>query len=936
MSRPRIRWHNPLGLRKKALWTPRKRRRFSWRRFGRLIGVSAAGLSILTVVLFAWYARDLPTPGKIRKYQAAEATQIFDRNGTPLYAVFDNEKRISIGFEKIPDSMKHATIAVEDKDFYKHFGIDVRGLVRGLILKPLQGQRAQGGSTITQQYVKNALLSPDRTLDRKIKEMILSLELEALYSKDEILALYLNEIPYGSNAYGIEAAAQTFFGKSATELTVTESAALAALPQRPTYLSPYGNHLDDLLARKDFILDRMTDEGYISRDEAAAAKAATIEFIPRREHILAPHFVFYVRDLLVEKYGERLVLEGGLKVTTTLDSDAQLAAETAIATAADRYLSRYNAQNAALAAVDPQTGQVLAMVGSIDYFDTENQGNFNVATAARQPGSSFKPIVYATGFKGGWAPSSTLWDVETDFGKYTPQNFDGRFRGPVTIRSALANSLNIPAVKMLALAGIDESIQTAEDFGITTLTDPDRYGLSLVLGGAEVTPLELAAAYGVFGADGTYHPTTPILKVEDAKGRVLEEWKDQPREALAPEIAYQITSILSDNEARAPVFGTNSPLFFENRQVAVKTGTTSEYRDGWTVGYTPTVTAAVWVGNNDNTPMDKAGGVRAAGPIFHEFITGYFGDRASGDFARPATIREQTVAAFSGKIPSSTTPDDQKITDLFAPWQIPAEYDDVFVRVRVNRLNGKLATALTPPDLVEERTYVQIHSERPHDSRWEDPVRAWAASLGYHLENPPAEHDDYRADQLPTLTITNPTDNEVVTDTLAITTVPTSSVGIRQVAFAIDGVTIDTITAAPWQTIYDASKLVAGNHELVVTVTDVVGATARQSLVFMRATDTTPPQPVTNLRAEAQGLGSVKLSWKNPSESDLAAVRIYRSTVAGQLGSLVLEIATSANRAETTVLSGQSTATTYYYAARPIDRRGNEDPTLSQTSVLAL
>jgi 1A family penicillin-binding protein len=887
-------------------------------------------------VLFAWYAKDLPTPGRIQKRKAAEATQILDREGHPLYAVYDEEKRLSIPADQMPDILRQATVAIEDKDFYRHRGVDVRGIIRGVILKPLTGQRAQGGSTITQQYVKNALLTSERSIDRKIKELIIALELEFMYSKEEILTLYLNEIPYGSNVYGIEAAAQTFFGKSARDLNLTEATTLAALPQRPSYLSPYGSHTDELTERRNFVLERMAALGFIAEETKEASQAQTVSFVPRRETITAPHFVFYVRDKLIEKYGEQLVLEGGLKVTTTLDLRAQRKAEEAIATADNKYLTRYKADNAALVALDPRNGQILAMVGSVDYFDTDHGGNFNVTTALRQPGSAFKPIVYAAAFKGTLSPSSTLWDVETDFGQYRPQNYDGSQRGPVTVRSALANSLNIPAVKTLALTGLDKAIKTAQDLGITSLTEPDRYGLSLVLGGAEVKPLELAAAYGVFGAEGSYHEPSPILRVEDSSGKVLDEWQDVSREALAPEIAYQITHILIDNQARTPVFGARSPLYFPGMAVAAKTGTTQEYRDGWTVGYTPEVTTAVWVGNNDNSPMDQAGGVRAAGPIFHDFMVGFYENREAPGFPRPSTIREVEVDALSGKLPTEHSP--QVIRDIFAPWQIPTTRDDVHVSLDVNRLNGQVATDLTPPDVIERRSYTRIHSERPSDPRWEEPVRAWAGGQGYNLDEPPTDKDDTSPAQLPAVTLSEPTNGSVLTKNFTISAEVAAPAGVRSVDFAIDSVVIGSRTEAPWSVAYDATKLSTGNHEILVQVTDQYGSLAQATVVVVVAEDQTPPGPATNVSAESAGLPSnaTKLNWQNPTDSDLAKVRVYRSTTSGQLGSLVQEVNATPGSAGSTTIGGQVAGTTYYFTLRPVDAADNETPTTTPTSSSSL
>ncbi|MBI2052378.1 MAG: transglycosylase domain-containing protein, partial [Candidatus Sungbacteria bacterium] len=517
-------------------------------------------------------------------------------------------------------------------------------------LSNLTSDSLQGGSTITQQFVKKSILSDERTLTRKIKEAILALELERRYSKDEILNFYLNQIPYGSNAYGIEAAAQTFFSKKANDLTLSEAVLLASLPKATSYYSPYGEHRDELITRQHNILNKMAELNYISSAEAERAKKQTLNFSKIKSGIQAPHFVFYVKNLVEEKYGEEYVAKAGLKVITTLDWDLQNIAETAVAAGADRN-DKVGAHNAALTALDPKTGQVLVMVGSRDYFkdpvpagcepgvNCQFEGNVNVVTRLRQPGSAFKPFVYATAFKKGYTDKTILFDIPTQFDTgcnplgqpqsvgtkcYSPRNFDFKFRGPVTARVALANSLNVPAVQMLYLAGVEDSINTAEDMGLTTLKDRSRFGLSLVLGGGEIKLLELASAFGVLATEGVRHAPVSILRIENSKGEVLEEFKDEPSQVLDPEISRLVTNILSDNNARIPIFGPRSPLFFEGRPVAAKTGTTNEFRDGWTLGYTPSLVAGVWVGNNDNIPIKQEPGVYVAAPIWRDFMTQAF------------------------------------------------------------------------------------------------------------------------------------------------------------------------------------------------------------------------------------------------------------------------------------------------------------------------
>lgn len=602
-------------------------------------------LVLVGVGTFVFFAKDLPDPGRLDERFVVQSTKIYDRTGKSiLYDIYGEEKRTVISFTEIPEHVKQAAIAIEDQNFYRHPGIDVRAVIRAAF-QNLVGGSLQGGSTITQQFIKNSILSPERTFVRKIKEAILALELERRYSKDEILSFYLNQIAYGSNAYGIEAAAQTFFSKHARDLTVAESALLAALPKAPTYYSPYGSHLDSLLARKNLVLERMRDLGFITPNQAESARNEELNFGEAGTSINAPHFVFYVRELLEERYGEEYLARAGLKITTTLDWELQRKLEEIVARHAEQS-RQFGVGNVALVALDPKTGQILAMVGSKDYFaDPEPAGcrpgvnctfepNVNVTVRNRQPGSAIKPIVYATAFKKGYTDQTVVFDVPTEFNTictaagtpifagaqcYHPQNFDGRFRGPVTFRQALANSLNVPSVQVLYLAGLDESLNTARDFGITTLTDRTRYGLSLVLGGGEVKPLELTSAFGVFATEGERRPPAAILKIEAAEGEVIEEFKATPTRVLEPDIAREISSILSDNEARTLVFGPASPLAFTDRAVAVKTGTTDEFRDAWTIGYTPSIVVGVWAGNNNNDPSTQPG-VTVAAPLWREAI----------------------------------------------------------------------------------------------------------------------------------------------------------------------------------------------------------------------------------------------------------------------------------------------------------------------------
>jgi len=594
------------------------------------------GLVLLAIGLFmvAKIAKDLPNPELLTNRLSNQPTRIYDRTGKILlYEIHAEEKRTVIPFDQIPDYLKKATIAIEDKNFYFHQALDWRAVIRAIFVNLKSGTIRQGGSTITQQVAKTSFLTPERTFNRKIKEVILAYWLEKKFSKDEILNLYLNLVPYGSNAYGVEAASQIYFGKSAKDLSLAESAYLAALPKAPTYYSPWGPHRDELEQRKNYVLEQMYELNFIDQEEKIRAQNTKVKFEPRSLGIIkAPHFVFMVKDYLVNKYGEEMVNNGGLKVITSLDWDLQQIAEQTVLEGAKRNTELYQGQNAALVAQDAKTGQILALVGSKDYFDTENEGNFNVATQGlRQPGSALKPFVYLTAFEKGYGPQSVVFDAPTNFdttGKmpYQPENFDHLFRGPISFRLALGQSLNVPSVKVLYLAGLNDSLKTLSDFGITTLNDPLRFGLSLVLGGGEIKLVELVNAYATLAQEGIRHNQTFILEVEDKNGKVLEKYADTATQVVDPQYARLVNNILSDPEARHGLFQNSFNLtVFPDREVALKTGTTEDFRDAWAFGYTPSFVVGVWAGNNDNTPMQKqAGSILAALPIWHDFLSQVF------------------------------------------------------------------------------------------------------------------------------------------------------------------------------------------------------------------------------------------------------------------------------------------------------------------------
>ncbi len=622
-----------------------------WKAFLMLVVFGIITSIVVVIGVFAYFAKDLPDPNKINKRVVAESTKIYDRTGQHvLYEIHGEERRTLISFDEMPQSIRWATIASEDQDFYSHYGIKFSSIARAVLKDILNRRASQGGSTITQQFVKNSILTSEKTFTRKIKEVILSLEIEQKFSKDEILRMYLNEIPYGSNAYGIESAAQTFFGKNAKELSYDEAALIAVLPRATTFFSPFGSHTDRLKVNQEAVLDKMANLGYINKEEIEKYKKEDVlgKVVIKRENINAPHFVMYVKEYLDNKYGVREMEEGGMKIFTTLDWDKQQIAEKALKEGVESNQDRWNAANAALVAIDPKTGQILAMVGSKDYFgesypkgcmpgkNCSFEPNVNVAIRDRQPGSSFKPYVYLTAFSRGYFPDTIVYDVETDFNKgsddnYIPQNYDGQFRGPLKMKEALGMSLNVPAVKTLYLAGVKNSIEMAKNLGIKGLNEPSRYGLSLVLGGGEVQLLDHTNAYATLANNGVKHDKTAILRIEDKKGEILEEFKDSAGDKVVKEeYIAMLNSIISNNKYRAPVFGENSPLKFDDGYVSAKTGTTNEFRDGWTMGYTSSIAVGVWAGNNDNSPMTVgADGVNVAAPIWRNFL-----DQVSGNYNR--------------------------------------------------------------------------------------------------------------------------------------------------------------------------------------------------------------------------------------------------------------------------------------------------------------
>ncbi len=623
-----------------------------------------AGL-VLCGAMVVW-ATVIPIPSitNFENRKVSQSTKIFDRTGNiVLYDVHGSMRRTAVPLADISPNIRNAAIAVEDATFYTNMGFRPLSFARAVIANVVAHRYAQGGSTITQQVVKNSLLTQDKTILRKIEEIILALRLTKVYSKDQILETYLNETPYGGTIYGIQEASQYYFGVDAKDLDLAQAAYLAALPQAPTYFSPYGNHRAALDTRKNFVLSRMLDNKVITQQQYVDASQEAVQFKSESEiGIKAPHFVFYIREYLEQKYGADAVENGGLRVYTTLDADLQQKAEDIIAAAAPQTQKDFNASNAGLVAIDPKTGQILAMVGSRGYFDDAIDGKVNVTLAMRQPGSAFKPFVYATAFEKGYTPSTVVFDLQTQFSTncqpndvandtppcYSPGNYDGNFKGPMTLRDALAQSQNVPAVKTLYLVGINDALKTAEDLGITSLVGADRYGLTLVLGGGEVNLLEMTGAYSVFANDGLKNPPTGILHVEDNTGKTLEQYTPQSTQVIDPQIARTVSDVLSDENARIPEFGANSPLNFPGADVADKTGTTNDSRDAWIIGYTPSITIGMWAGNNNNSPMVKKIAAFIVAPTWHQVMQYAIQKYPADPFPAPAPTTDTLPAPLTG------------------------------------------------------------------------------------------------------------------------------------------------------------------------------------------------------------------------------------------------------------------------------------------------
>lgn len=789
------------------------------------------GLFLVLIIVLPLLSFGLPSPDKVIRREGF-STKILDRNGKPLYDIFDNERRTPININDMPVYLKQATVAIEDKNFYNHNGFDILGTLRGLSRFFTRGY-AQGGSTLTQQLVKNVLLTSERSAMRKIKEFILAVQIERKYTKDEILQMYLNEAPYGGTAWGVESASETYFGKSAKDLNLVESAILAGMPQLPSKYSPYSSTPKAYVDRTTNVLRRMREDGYITKDqeEAALAELPDFKFQSKGSSFKAPHFVQYVQKILEERYGEKVIEQGGLKVTTTLDLDLQEKAQSIVA----EEIAKVEAQritNGGSVVMNPETGEILAMVGSKRFDDPDYDGQVNVTVALRQPGSSFKPFTYVTALKEGYTASSMVMDIPTVFQSgegqpdYNPVNYDGKYRGPVQMRYALGNSLNIPAVKFIAMVGIKDVLETAYNLGLTSLPPTaetlQRVGLSLTLGGGEVRLVELTGAYSTFLNGGTKAEPLSILKVEDSDGKVLEEIKPKRgKRVLDEEYAYIIADMLSDNSARSDAFGPNSLLNISGRQVAVKTGTTNDRRDNWTVGGTPQRTVGVWVGNNDNSPMlNVASGISGASPIWRKILLESLSGMDPVSFTKPEKIVTADVDVVSGKRAHDGFP---SRSEIFVKGSEP-ENDDIHVYLKVCKSDGRLAT---PSDIsgqnYDNKEYYVFKEEDPVSkdgkNRWQEAILNWLNGQSDSKYHPPTE---YCGTVNPlSVEIYSPTDRTSnLSNQFEIKMRADTTSKITSIELEIDGVKRRTFDAPPY--VYQAD-LTDGPHVLKAIARDSEG-----------------------------------------------------------------------------------------------------------------
>ena len=787
---------------------------------------------VFSFALFAWYAKDLPSPTKLS--QVSDYSTVFlDRNGKVLYDMYKDKNRIPATFDELPKYLREATISIEDKDFYKHGAISQTGMIRA-VLNMLLGRGLQSGSTITQQLIKNVLLSSRQTISRKIQELILSYEAERKYTKDQILVMYLNEAPYGGSYWGVKTAAKAYFGKEVKDLNLVECAILAGLPQSPSTYSPFIGKKDAWRGRTKDVLRRMREDGYITPDQEKKAldDLGKMSFTAPKMAIEAPHFVFYVKDLIDNQYGPKLI-DQGVKIKTTLDLDVQTTVEQIVKDEIEK-LKGYNATNGAVVVLDSKTGDILAMVGSYDYNDPK-YGKFNAALGLRQPGSAIKPITYSVAFEKGYTPATVLMDVKTEFSSglngdkpYVPVNYEGTFLGPMQVRFALGNSENIPAVKMLAMVGIRDFLQKAYDMGLTQFAPTDanmnRLGLSVTLGGGETTLLDLTSAFSVFADAGKKTDVNAISEIDDFKGQtVYKEVRVKDKQVLSPEIAFLISHILSDNNARLKVFGPNSYLNIPGKTVAVKTGTTDDKRDNWAVGYTKSITVGVWVGNNDNSPMNPkiASGETGASPIFYQVMRALLKKYQDGIPDKPDDVKAMIIDAYLGGLPKDGYP---TRSEYFIDGTQPKDVSPFYKTLKIAKADGKLANDVEIKNGdYDSKDFIVFTENDPVSAdgrnRWQEGIDAWVKDQGDPKYHPPTEVSNASSSDV-VVSIKNPMGQTTVNDNnVEVKATITSLNSLKNVKININGNTVKSIDGDN-KSIDEVVNLTDGTYQLQVVATD--------------------------------------------------------------------------------------------------------------------
>lgn len=812
--------------------------------YGGFIGLVV--LLLFIGILFAWYAKDLPRPDKVQRREGL-STVVLDRNGEKLYDIFEEANRIPAKWEEVPQHLKDATVAVEDKDFYKHQGLSMTGIMRGMLMCVVL-RRCQGGSTLTQQLVKNVLLSQERTLPRKMKEAVLATQIERKYSKNDILLMYLNEAPYGGTAVGVKTAAEHYFDKDVKDLSLVQSVVLAGLPQSPSYYSPFTGEEGAFKGRAQDVLRRMREDGYITPAQEGEAKKQleTITFASGDAGLRAPHFVAYIKELLIDRLGEKTVNAGGLTVTTTLDWKLQEAAQLAVKEEVEK-AKKLKVSNGAAIVIDPQSGEILSMIGSKDYAATDSSGlKFNVVTQGlRQPGSTLKPMIYAAALTRGYTASSMLMDVETKYPsgdpakpEYNPKNYDGKYRGPTQLRYALANSINTVAVKVAALDGVKDVLKLGYAMGLKTWEPTDanlkRVGLSLPLGGAEVTMLDMATAYGVFATQGKRMDSVAILKVTDASGKTLYEYKPAAaRDELEPDVAFIISSILSDNDARKEVFGLKSYLYIAGKTVAAKTGTTDDKRDNWTAGYTKSRVVVTWVGNNDNTPMSPtlASGVTGAAPIWNRIMREAIKNIPDESFDRPEGVIEMDIDAFGGGLPFENQPTRK---EFFIKGTEPTGPAAMYQKLKISRKDSnKLANSVeVATGDYDEKLFIVIREDDPVSgdgkNRWQDGIDAWIAAADSKYKAPSETYSGGDSNQV-VLQVKKPNDNERIdNNNVTVEATAISTADIEKFEIYVDGNKVKEKSNE--KSISETINIANGSHSIRVRVVDKRGTASDREL----------------------------------------------------------------------------------------------------------